>query len=423
MAEAPRVVEICAGAGGQALGLELAGFDHALAVELDSTAAATLKANRPEWDVRVGDVADRNVWDPADFSKDGPRGPVDLLAGGVPCPPFSVAGKQLGASDERDLFAWAIEQVEVMRPRAILLENVKGLSQSKFAAYRQHVLERLWDFGYDAEWELINAADFGVAQLRPRFVLVAMEPEDFRHFHWPELSVAPVTVGEALGDLMSASGWEGAETWIKGAGGVGPTIVGGSKRHGGADLGPTRAKQAWARLGVDGRGIADAAPLPGDSFAVGPRLTLDMVKRLQGWVGEEYSWSFEGRKTSIYRQIGNAFPPPVARAIGSAIISAFQRVGPPRAASSARKDADAIVRVLRSEKGFVEARRLARLANFSGSDSQFDARLAAVSQSFALDSKAVSGKQYYRIGEFKAFLGQADHRRHALFEVGRSKVS
>ncbi len=86
-------VEICAGAGGQALGLEQAGFEHALAVELDGHACNTLRANRPAWKVAVGDVADAAVWQPASYEG------VALLARGVPCPPFTVAGKQLGAAE------------------------------------------------------------------------------------------------------------------------------------------------------------------------------------------------------------------------------------------------------------------------------------------------------------------------------------
>src|SRR5712691_813600 len=109
------VVEICAGAGGQALGLERAGFEHALAVELDAAACATLRANRPGWKVAEGDVADQALWRPRDY-----RG-VALLAGGVPCPPFTVAGRQLGATDERDLFAWAVELCGIIRPRALLV--------------------------------------------------------------------------------------------------------------------------------------------------------------------------------------------------------------------------------------------------------------------------------------------------------------
>ena len=104
------VVEICAGAGGQALGLERAGFEHALAVELDTAACATLRANRPGWKVAEGDVADPALWRPSDYQG------VALLAGGVPCPPFTVAGRQLGATDERDLFAWAVELCGVVSP-------------------------------------------------------------------------------------------------------------------------------------------------------------------------------------------------------------------------------------------------------------------------------------------------------------------
>src|ERR1700761_3492443 len=175
-----RGAEICAGAGGQSLGLELAGLEHELSVELDADACATLRHNRPHWKVAQGDVASPAVWNPASCAG------TDLLARGVPCPPFTVAGRQLGATDERDLFAWAIELCGVIGPRALLLENVRGLSMPRFAAYRQRVLDRLAELGYAAAWRLLQAADYGVPQLRPRFVLVAMRPEDFAHFSWPE---------------------------------------------------------------------------------------------------------------------------------------------------------------------------------------------------------------------------------------------
>src|SRR5260370_39935621 len=179
-----RVVEICAGAGGQALGLEKAGFEHELAVELDPTACDTLRKNRPGWKVaEPGDVADLKIWDPADH-----RG-IDLLEGGVPCPPFTIAGRQLGATDTRDLFGWAVKQCSVIAPRALLLENVRGLSMSRFTAYRQAVLDELHKMGYVADWKLLQASDYGVSQLRPRFVLVAMRPEDFAYFEWPAPSL------------------------------------------------------------------------------------------------------------------------------------------------------------------------------------------------------------------------------------------
>lgn len=109
-------IEICAGAGGQALGLEAAGFDHLALVEIDKDACQTLRSNRPNWNVVEGDL--RN------FSAKQFKN-VDLLAGGVPCPPFSKAGKQLGKEDERDMFPEAVRLVRECRPKAVMLENVR----------------------------------------------------------------------------------------------------------------------------------------------------------------------------------------------------------------------------------------------------------------------------------------------------------
>ena len=118
---------------------------------------------------------------------------------------------------------------------------------------------------------------------------------------------------------MGANGWEGADEWATRANRVAPTLVGGSKKHGGPDLGPTRAKREWAKLGVDGLGIANDAPEPG--FEGMPKLTVRMTARLQGFPDD---WEFAGKKTAQYRQIGNAFPPPVARAVGEQIIKAIE---------------------------------------------------------------------------------------------------
>src|SRR5690606_1798072 len=112
-------------------------------------------------------------------------------------------------------------------------------------------------------------------------------------------------------DLMGESGWKGLESWKLKANNIAPTIVGGSKKHGGADLGPTRAKRQWEKLGVDGKGVADAPPCSETPKDFIPRLTNRMVARIQGFPDE---WVFQGKKTSQYRQIGNAFPPPVAMA-------------------------------------------------------------------------------------------------------------
>jgi len=148
--------------------LEQAGFEHVELVEIDAHACATLRANRPGWKVVEGDVRL--------YSATHLRGEIDLLAGGVPCPPFSIAGKQLGADDERDLFPAMLRLASEAEPGAVFIENVPGLMQSRFAAYREAVLEQFRDLGYEAEWRLVQASEFGVPQLRPRALLVATRP-------------------------------------------------------------------------------------------------------------------------------------------------------------------------------------------------------------------------------------------------------
>jgi DNA (cytosine-5)-methyltransferase 1 len=406
-----RVVEICAGAGGQSLGLEIAGFEHELAIELDANAANTLRFNRPNWKVVQGDVADPAVWDPR--AHEG----VDLLAGGVPCPPFTVAGKQLGSTDERDLFAWAIELCGTVKPRALMLENVRGLSLPRFSAYRQHVLDRLAQLGYAADWRLLHAADYGVPQLRPRFVLVAMHPDDFRYFTWPEPHPELAkTVGETLLDLMAQDGWLGAAKWAEGANDIAPTIVGGSKKHGGADLGPTRAKRAWRAMGVDALGVADAPPSAADPVSLLPKLTTAMVARIQGWDDAEYRWTFTGRKTTTYRQIGNAFPPPVARVLGDQVRRALLHVGTPRELVEQSSSVhDPVYAVLRDDDGFLTMDQIMRRLHNPMEVSAFERHLAHLRRDFYIEVDPRKSGDAYRLGEFKAFVGQDDHLRHEAF--------
>lgn len=295
-------IEFCAGAGGQALGLEQAGFRHTALVEIEPDFAKTLKLNRPQWDVRASDMAE---FDGRPFKG------VELLTAGLPCPPFSVAGKQLGERDERNLFPAALRLIDEIRPKAVMIENVRGFLSAVFDDYRAHLKKQLSKLGYHADWRLLNASDFGVPQLRPRVVIVALRKELVDAFDWPEVDPHnPPTVGTCLRDLMEENDWLGAKRWAAQADEIAPTLVGGSKKHGGPDLGPTRARKAWATLGVEGKSLANEAPAA--DFVGIPRLTLRMTARLQGFPD---SWQFYGTKTTQYRQIGNAFPPPVARAV------------------------------------------------------------------------------------------------------------
>lgn len=306
----PSSAEVCAGAGGQALGLEAAGFRHGLLVEIDKHACATLRFNRPDWNVVETDIRaiSGKRWEN-----------LDLLAGGVPCPPFSVAGKRLGSDDERDLFPEMIRLAEESSPRAVMIENVPGLLERRFEDYRANIAQAFEDLGFVTRWTRLQASDFGVSQLRPRTILLALRPEVVTVFEWPKPRAAAPTVGEALRDAMASRGWKGADEWAVQANAIAPTLVGGSKKHGGPDLGPTRARKAWAELGVNGMTIAEEPPEKG--FEGMPRLTVSMAATIQGFPAD---WEFSGRKTNAYRQVGNAFPPPVAEAVGRSLRLALE---------------------------------------------------------------------------------------------------
>ncbi|MGW0649979.1 DNA cytosine methyltransferase [Streptomyces umbrinus] len=378
-------IEICAGAGGQAVGLHNAGFDHLALVEWDQHAVSTLRANVgrwPGWTPQKAQALD--PMDVKDFLASDAcqtldlRGEtLDLFAGGVPCPPFSLAGKRLGEDDERDLFPAALNIIEKLTPKAVMIENVRGILEPPevFIEYRGKILDRLRRAGYtvpnvdtslspesqDLEmrkvWRRLNAKDFGVPQLRPRAILVAIR-EDFskpgvNEFHWPlGIKGDEATVTESLRRTMrerclpywdknkwgepAKSGqrtgedvyndWLAAARKSAAAGrGVAPTLVGGSRKHGGADLGPTRAKRAWAAMGVDAMGVANAPEAcdpERDLFRDnGPMLTVEQAAIIQGF---PRNWRFQGKKTAQYRQVGNAFPPPVAEAVGRAIAAVLR---------------------------------------------------------------------------------------------------
>ena len=306
-------IEICAGAGGQALGLEMAGFKHIALVEYEKKYCETLKKNRPEWNIICEDVKN--------FSGKPYRNKIDLLAGGVPCPPFSVAGKQLGSDDERDLFPEALRLIEEINPKAVMLENVRGFLDPAFKDYRESILKRIDELGYNVQIKLLNASDYGVPQLRPRIVIVGIRKDVQGKFSYPLPTSEKVkTVGETLLDLMKKNHWQNANEWAKQASTIAPTIVGGSKKHGGPDLGPIRARKAWAQLGVDGKGIANEAP---EKDLEGmPRLTPRMIARIQGFPD---TWNFGDKKTAACRMIGNAFPPPVAKAVGEEIRKVLEK--------------------------------------------------------------------------------------------------
>jgi DNA (cytosine-5)-methyltransferase 1 len=204
-------VELFGGLGGLALGLEAAGFRHRLLVEQDSHAVRTLGANdlTRRWPLYAGDVRD------VDFAADIP-GPIDLLAAGVPCQPFSQAGSHAGPADPRNMFPETFEAIRALRPKAVLLENVRGLARPAFRPFVDYIVDHLalphlsrrkresWpdhhrrlraalarparggDDRYVVEWHPVCVADYGVPQRRVRVLIVAIRADLADRWTWPK---------------------------------------------------------------------------------------------------------------------------------------------------------------------------------------------------------------------------------------------
>ncbi|MEV7975194.1 DNA cytosine methyltransferase [Streptomyces sp. NPDC086519] len=315
-------VDVCSGAGGLALGLEQAGFEPRLLLDDDELAVSTLRANRPHWEVLQTDLLD---FDPAEHpvSLD-----VDLLSAGLPRVKSSATVGRADSLAEEELLRATVYLVHAIRPRAVLIENVPGLAYSDaYQQFREFARAELAHLGYEFSWFVVNAVDFGVPQNRKQGVLVAIGRQWAEAFRPPAPTVQqPMTVGAVLGPSMASRGWRDAARWAAQADRPAPTLVGGSKNRGGADLGPTGAKQTWATMGVNGHTVGDEVP-DGD-FVWDPELGRDhMVKitprqaaLLQGF---PETWEITGRKTARYRQIGHATPPPVGKALGRAVAAAL----------------------------------------------------------------------------------------------------
>ncbi|MFJ8859534.1 DNA cytosine methyltransferase [Streptomyces sp. NPDC102451] len=312
-----RFVDVCAGAGGLALSLERAGFDPVLLLDNRTVACQTLRLNRPAWDVLEMDLLD---FVPDDYPK---TYDVDLLSAGPPRVKSSATAARAETEEEQRLLEASVLLAHSIQPRALLLENVPGLvAAPEFEPLRTFIRKELEHLGYRLHWFVLNAADFGVPQDRKQGVLVALKKRYSDHFRPPLPTVEEhVSVGKALHRSMAARGWVGADAWATQAFSVAPTLVGGSDKRGGADLGPTGTKKAWARMGVNGSALADEVPGPDlDGSSEMIKLTDAQAALLQSFPRE---WQFAGRKTARYRQIGHASPPPVGEALGNALAKAL----------------------------------------------------------------------------------------------------
>ncbi|WP_306312313.1 DNA cytosine methyltransferase [Streptomyces hydrogenans] len=323
MSEPLRFVDVCSGAGGLASGLEAAGWAPSLLLDHGSQACETILANRPHWNVVCQDLVDF-------LPDDHPESlDVDLLSAGLPRVKASAARGRADADKELRLLEATVYLLHAVQPRALLLENLPALVDAPaYASIRSFIEAELSHLGYRSRWFVLNAADFGVPQERRLGVLVAIKEPWFSGFTPPGPTVTDhVPVGRVLLPSMKSRGWADAEEWAAQATAPAPTLVGGSENRGGADLGPSGTKRAWARMGVNAGSLADDVPGPEYAWprstdpALMLKITVDQAALLQSFPLE---WRVTGRKTSRYRQIGHSTPPPVARALGVALAEALR---------------------------------------------------------------------------------------------------
>ncbi|WP_416356582.1 DNA cytosine methyltransferase [Aureimonas phyllosphaerae] len=306
--------ELCAGGGGQAAGLAKAGFRHVGLLEREKAPCETLRAAFGEEHVIEASLVG---YEPGDV------GPVDLLAGGVPCQPFLQAGRQNGEHDDRDLFPEALRLVKRLRPRAVMLENVRGIMFSVNDGYRARILSELSRMGYRWDWWELNCADFGVPQRRNRAILVAFrEPEAWARFRRlksvDNFAEEPVTMAVALESYLRSRGFDPTPELLERMQRVAPTVIGGSLQKQSSDLGQEKTRKEWIEMGFVGKRWGVAAP--GHEHVGDVMPTNEMMALLQTFPP---GWPFRGKPRDVNRQIANAFPTPVAFRLGLAVAEAL----------------------------------------------------------------------------------------------------
>jgi DNA (cytosine-5)-methyltransferase 1 len=319
-------VDLFCGAGGLSLGLKRAGFVTELALDLDPAAGATYASNFP--DVRFVNEDIRTIrWTAL-------RGAIDLVAGGPPCQPFSVAGDQMAAADSRDMLPEFVRAVKEIKPRAFLLENVAGLVSKRHTSYFELKMAKLQDLGYEIDYQVLNAADFGVPQERRRVIAIGIRdeaPEFPCATHGPNtkrdyVPAREILAGDPPDELNRAIVTYAKQPVLRRSPFAGmlvngggrpielarpsmtiPASAGGNRTH---IIDPSGVLVAYHRHLMKG-----GTPRSGIVKGV-RRLTVRESARLQDFPD---SFQFSGERSAQYRQVGNAVPPALAWAVGRAI--------------------------------------------------------------------------------------------------------
>jgi len=316
-----KVVELFAGAGGLALGLENAGLKTELLIEIDRDCISTLKKNKPAWKVMHNDVNKVNFKNIK----------ADVVTGGFPCQSFSYAGKKLGFGDTRGtLFFEFARAVKEIKPKICIAENVAGLKSHDNGKTLATMIKVLKDLGYNVQCKILNAVDHEVPQKRQRIFIVGTKPGI--DFYFPEKSNKKITLKESLKDVPKSNGAEYSEARKEIMKLVPP---GGSwvdlplelqKKHLGKSFYSSGGKRGMARrLSWDEPSLTlTTSPAQKQTERCHPEeirpFTIREYARIQTFPD---SWVLEGSKCSQYKQIGNAVPVNLAKSVGKQIIAAL----------------------------------------------------------------------------------------------------
>lgn len=338
-----RSLSLFSGGGGLDLGFTRAGFEHTASYEILEDATATLRAAHPEWRVHGGEDGDVRRIDWSEF-----RDRVDVLHGGPPCQPFSMAGYQGGSNDGRDMLPEYVRAVKEIRPVVFVAENVPALVSAKFEPYLRSTLLTPLSAEYQTTVILLRAEWFGVPQVRKRVFIVgarrsegiSYQPPEPTHLsdHLPNgTSWAAVVIPVGGHEADSCPGARRALGLPQdGYDALAPTIRSSltGPRHTTSIVSSVSAHRQWERLGIWPNGVAatrDAASCFPARDAL-YRLSVEEVGLLQGFPS---SWGFVGAVYMQLGQIGNAVPPPLAYAVASSVRLALSSASTTRACSAA----------------------------------------------------------------------------------------
>ncbi|MCM1324949.1 MAG: DNA cytosine methyltransferase [Acetobacter sp.] len=320
-------IELFSGAGGLALGLERAGFEHVGLVDNYADACDTLKKNRPKWNVICDDIANvttRNLQELFNLKS----GELDVLSGGAPCQSFSYAGKRLGLEDTRGtLFYHYAIFLKQLQPKMFLFENVKGLLTHDGGKTYKTILEVFKEAGYSVQYKVLNAWDYGVAQKRERLITIGIrnDLQDKIKFEFPKPHDYKPVLRDILKDVPKSDGvlyGEKKQAIFE------LVPAGGYWRDIDPEIAKDYMKSCW-NMGGGRTGILRRLSLDEPSLTVLTSPSQKQTERCHPLEARPMNvrenarcqsfpddWEFCGKVMSQYKQIGNAVPVNLAYEIG-----------------------------------------------------------------------------------------------------------